>query len=233
MDNVWNFLFGTNAKDAVPSIADKIALCPEAVITMLIMVRKMLNQENKSPESLPVWLRDYPVTIIQFLFFLYHNMKDLMPTFMSGEVLNALASTLFPRCSSSDSESSTPGNEVIKPTNLIMCNKANRNLGPLQCLDGEDAVIIKNDQDGGLTSHPAKKLVLDFLRAIVVDSLSLPAGVTSKVLPVVDLALEVIFFYLVRFLSQLYFFFFLIFRPFLTTATFSSKACTKPSFCRL
>lgn len=67
-----------------------------------------------SPDSLPEWLRDYPVTIIQFLFFLYHNVADFMPVFMSGEVLNALAGTLFPRQASSEasSEASTPGDEV-------------------------------------------------------------------------------------------------------------------------
>lgn len=63
--------------------------------------------EHSSSESLPEWLREYPVTIIQFVFFLYHHLKDLMPVFMSGDVLNALASTLFPRCNP-DSKSSTP-----------------------------------------------------------------------------------------------------------------------------
>lgn len=39
------------------------------------------------------------------------------------------------------------------------------------------------------TTHPAKKFVIDFLRVIVVDSLSFP--VTSKSPPVIDLLLEV------------------------------------------
>ncbi|KAK6633574.1 hypothetical protein RUM44_004181 [Polyplax serrata] len=166
LDSVWNFLFGTSAKDGIPLLASKIQLCPEAVITILVMVRTMLNQEIKSPESLPEWLKEYPVTIIQFIFFLYHNLKDLMPAFMSGDVLNALASTLFPR-NCTDSKSSTP---EYSP---------------------EDAVLVSNDfQDIGLTSHPAKKLVLDFLRVIVVDSLSLPLVVNNKTPPVVDLVLE-------------------------------------------
>jgi hypothetical protein len=78
------------------------------------MVRAMLNQEGKSPDSLPEWLRDYPVTIIQFLFFLYHNMADFMPVFMAGDVLGALAGTLFPRQPGSEtgSGSSTPSDEV-------------------------------------------------------------------------------------------------------------------------
>lgn len=62
-----------------------------------------------SPESLPEWLRDYPVTIIQFLFFLYHNVAELTSVLMSAEVLTALAQTLFPL---SHSQTSTPAEEV-------------------------------------------------------------------------------------------------------------------------
>lgn len=47
LDSVWNFLFGTTAKEGIPSLTSKIQLCPEAVITILVMVRTMLNQENK------------------------------------------------------------------------------------------------------------------------------------------------------------------------------------------
>lgn len=70
-----------------------------------------------SPESLPVWLTDYPVIIIQFLFFLYHNFTDFMQVFMSADVLGALAGTLFPKPASSSQDSSgasTPADEVNK-----------------------------------------------------------------------------------------------------------------------
>ena len=43
---------------------------------------------------------------------------------------------------------------------------------------------------GVLTHHPARKFVMDFLRMIVVDSLSMPQS--SKSAPVIDLILEVI-----------------------------------------
>jgi hypothetical protein len=65
---------------------------------------------------LPDWLNDYPVTIIQFLFFLYHNFTDFMQLFMSAEVLGALAGTLFQKSNGSSLDSSgasTPGDEVI------------------------------------------------------------------------------------------------------------------------
>lgn len=40
-----------------------------------------------------------------------------------------------------------------------------------------------------LNNHPARRFVMDFLRVIVVDSLSLP--VNAKVTPAIDLVLEV------------------------------------------
>lgn len=75
-----------------------------------------------SPESLPEWLRDYPVTIIQFLFFLYHNLAELMPVLMSGEVLGALAGTLFPK-SALHSQASTPAEDVTKFYNVKFTDK--------------------------------------------------------------------------------------------------------------
>ncbi len=33
----------------------------------------MLNYETKNPDKLPTWLKEYPVTLTQFLFYLYHN----------------------------------------------------------------------------------------------------------------------------------------------------------------
>lgn len=69
-----------------------------------------------SPDSLPEWLNDYPVTIIQFLFFLYHNFTDFMQVFMSAEVLGALAGTLFPKSPSTSQDSSgasSPADEVV------------------------------------------------------------------------------------------------------------------------
>lgn len=64
-----------------------------------------------------------------------------------------------------------------------------------QSLNAEDAVLVRNNsQDGHLTSHSAKKLVMDFLRVIVVDSLSLTVNVTNKTPPVIDLVLEVCYY---------------------------------------
>lgn len=168
LDNVWSFMFGVPASQSVTSLSGRVSLCPEAVTVLLAMVRTMLNQENKSPDSLPEWLRDYPVTIIQFLFFLYHNMGDIMPVLMSAEVLSALAGTLFPR-PVIPSQASTPADEVFTAPDSTI-------------------VIRSPSKEPTLSNHPARKFVMDFIRVIIVDSLSLP--VTAKTTPAIDLVLE-------------------------------------------
>ena len=68
--------------------------------TMLVMVRTLFNS---SKTGLPDWLSDYPMLLIQFLFYLYHNVPDFIPAFMTSEVLTALVGTLFPLCNNNDS----------------------------------------------------------------------------------------------------------------------------------
>ena len=112
LDSVWNYIFGTTAAEAANLVqgsstsassssestsgAKVINLSPDAMITILCMVRAMLNMESKNPDSLPGWLKEYPVTLTQFIFYLYHNVPDFMPSFMTEEVLGALSGTLFP-----------------------------------------------------------------------------------------------------------------------------------------
>ena len=42
------------------------------------------------------WLREYPVTLMQFFRYLYHNVPDLAPMWHSAEFLCALAASVFP-----------------------------------------------------------------------------------------------------------------------------------------
>ena len=60
----------------------------------------------------------------------------------------------------------------------------------LQTYSGpESAVLVRSpSKDASLSSHPARKFVMDFLRVIVVDSLSLP--VSGKGPPAIDLVLD-------------------------------------------
>ena len=57
----------------------------------------------------------------------------------------------------------------------------------------EQKFVLIDNQDANLTVHRAKKTLMDFLRTIVVDSLSLPVTSTvpgSKPVPVIDIILD-------------------------------------------
>ena len=51
------------------------------------------------------WTHEFPVTLMQFLLYLYHNQPDFAALCASADFLCALAATLFPYRSLSESES--------------------------------------------------------------------------------------------------------------------------------
>lgn len=96
-----------------------------------------------------------------------------MPIFMSAEVLGALASVLFPpplAVSPDSNDSSGPSTPAAEEAeSLVTIPK----------------IPVEEDY---LTCHPARQCIIDFIRVIVVDSLSL--SVSGKTSPVIDLVLD-------------------------------------------
>ncbi|CAM1304230.1 WDFY3 (predicted) [Pycnogonum litorale] len=177
LDSIWSYIFGVPASQSASAIANKREICSDVVIVLLSMVRSMLNQPTDGVDNTVPFIKEYPVTLIQFLLFLYHNTKDFMPLVMTSDILCSLASTLFSYKTNSqaNSEVSTPI-EDYKPfygaDPMVMVKISNRSS---QCM---------------LTTHPARKFVMDFIRVIVVDSLSMP--VTGKNPAVIDMLLEAV-----------------------------------------
>jgi hypothetical protein len=63
LDSIWTFLWGGSiSNQPATSVAPRICLCPEAVVVLLTMVRAMLHT---SDVSLPEWLQNHPISIIQ------------------------------------------------------------------------------------------------------------------------------------------------------------------------
>ncbi|KAK9687952.1 FYVE zinc finger [Popillia japonica] len=169
LDTVWAFLWGATVNNQpVSSVTPRINFCSEAVVVLLSMARAMIHCDQN---QLPDWLKNHAISIIQVLFQLYHNLPEFMPIFMSAEVLGALASALFPPpTNSSDSaESSGASTPAEETENIIMIPRS-----PIE--------------EYSLTAHPARQSIIDFIRVIVVDSLSL--SVTGKSSPVIDLVLD-------------------------------------------
>ena len=175
LDKVWAFLWGAPVSQTpVGSIGPKVNLCPEAVCVLLAMVRTIVHCGDDDYEM--EWLQQHPVTIVQVLFSLYHNLPDFMPVIMSAEVINSLAAVLFPiKEEQCDSEPNSGQSTPDEPPIAGVTNN------PV-------VIIIPPKQIAQLTHNSVRKFVIDFLRVIVVDSLSL--SLTGKTAPVIDLVLD-------------------------------------------
>lgn len=100
-------------------------------------------------------------------------MPDFMPIFMSADVLGALASVLFPlhqATSTESGESSGASTPAAEEADVLIINRR------------------PSSEEDCLTNHPARQFIIDFIRVIVVDSLSL--SITGKTAPVIDLVLD-------------------------------------------
>ncbi|KAK9884773.1 hypothetical protein WA026_009003 [Henosepilachna vigintioctopunctata] len=170
LDTVWAFLWGSTINNQpISTVAPRVNLCQEAIVVLLSIARSIIHTDLN---ILPEWLQNHTISIIQVLFQLYHNMPEVMPIFMSSEVLGALAAVLFPLPSaafdsSEDSGDSTPVGEEVD--SMVIVTKT-----PID--------------EEVLTSHPIRQFIMDFIRVIVVDSLSLSNN--GKTSPVIDLVLD-------------------------------------------
>ncbi|PIK52860.1 putative WD repeat and FYVE domain-containing protein 3 [Apostichopus japonicus] len=116
LDSLWKFLFeGSSPHDL------KINLLADAAITILALIREILNQPYDDPP--PDWSSSYPLNLIQFLMYLYHNLKVFKPVCMSTNFLTALAASLFPYIPLN--EPSSPEDEVI-----LLPDESNELLSP-------------------------------------------------------------------------------------------------------
>lgn len=168
LDRVWSFLWGAPVSHAsASSVAPKVQVCPDAVCVLLGMVRAIVHSIE------PVeWLHNHPETIIQVLFSLYHNLPDFMPVMMSADVISSLVAVLFP---------------LVRAT---LGGDSEQNSGNSTPTENSGCYVIHQSVVNGalLTTHPVRKFVVDFLRVIVVDSLSL--NMHGKVTPVIDMVLD-------------------------------------------
>ncbi|XP_053559369.1 WD repeat and FYVE domain-containing protein 3 isoform X2 [Bombina bombina] len=181
LDSIWTFIFGVPASsgNVFSSIHN---VCTEAALLLLGMLRTMLNSPWQSEEE-GSWLREYPVTLMQFFRYLYHNVPDLTPMWISPEFLCALAASVFPFNIRPYSEMVTDlDDEVGSPAEEFKALSSDSGMNRSQseyCNVGSKTY---------LTSHPAKKFVFDFMRVLVIENLCLTPA--SKQTPLIDHLLE-------------------------------------------
>ncbi|XP_073897949.1 WD repeat and FYVE domain-containing protein 3 isoform X4 [Castor canadensis] len=181
LDSIWTFIFGVPASSG--SVVSSVhSVCAEAAFLLLGMLRSMLTSPWQSEEE-GSWLREYPVTLMQFFRYLYHNVPDLASMWMSPDFLCALAATVFPFNIRPYSEMVTDlDDEVGSPAEEFKAFAADTGMNRSQseyCNVGTKTY---------LTNHPAKKFVFDFMRVLIIDNLCLTPA--SKQTPLIDLLLE-------------------------------------------
>ncbi|RWS13484.1 WD repeat and FYVE domain-containing protein 3-like protein [Dinothrombium tinctorium] len=122
LDNLWGSLFGGSKR----SIQSKNAslTCPDLTLTILSMIHTLIWDIQDADN-----FASYPVTLIQFLTYLYHNRKDFQSyCHTNPDFINSLT----------------------------------------------QVIIAEDKKEQGsflLTTHPAKKFIMEFIRLIVVDSM--------------------------------------------------------------
>ncbi|XP_078070095.1 WD repeat and FYVE domain-containing protein 3 isoform X4 [Mustelus asterias] len=181
LDSIWTFIFGVPASSGTV-VASVHTVCSESAFLLLGMLRSMLNLPWQSEEE-GSWLREYPVTLMQFFRYLYHNVPDLVPLWTSPEFLCAFAATVFPfnirpyseMVSDLDDDVGSPAEEFKAFAGDTGMNRSQSEY----CNVGAKTF---------LTNHPARKFVFDFMRVLVIENLCLAPA--SKQTTLIDLLLE-------------------------------------------
>ncbi|KAG7490175.1 hypothetical protein JOB18_029475 [Solea senegalensis] len=181
LDSIWTFIFGVSASSGAV-LSSVHSVCTEAAFLLLAMLRSMFNLPWQSEEE-GSWLREYPVTLMQFFRYLYHNVADLAPMWHSPDFLCALAASVFPF-------NIRPYSEMVSDLD----DEAGSPIEEFKAFSGDSGMNRSQSEycnvgsKTSLTNHPAKKYVFDFMRVLIMDNLcTTPA---SKQTPVIDLLLE-------------------------------------------
>ncbi|XP_058177691.1 WD repeat and FYVE domain-containing protein 3 [Anopheles ziemanni] len=212
LEDIWGFLWTSPGSSVLPTKqgSEKITFCTEAVCIILSLVRKIVHSQKATDDgTLAVgsdqWLHSRPSDVVRLLVAFYKHLPDFAPIAMSGEVIVALISVLFPPAASfvkdsagSLSAASTPlaatgqsvspvlkeldSFDVTPPLGSPVTEDDQQHLITLANRFGNDEICEKN------FPYPITAQILDFLLKLVVDSLSL--CYTGKTAPVIDAVLE-------------------------------------------
>jgi hypothetical protein len=119
LDGIWNYVFAVPSNKMASSLYGKVTLCPDAMITLLTLIRCYITAEtpnyagNVSSPCPPLSARklmspssstgsffnyqsDVGSCLIQFLCYLYSHTPEFQSTFTSAEILSALAASVMP-----------------------------------------------------------------------------------------------------------------------------------------
>ena len=92
------------------------------ILTITLFFKLQNAPLQESDQKCSTWLQEYPVTLMQFLLFLYHNQPDFISLSITSEFISGLVATLFPSNNvSTESKVTTPQDEYMV---RMFCNYA-------------------------------------------------------------------------------------------------------------
>ncbi|XP_048589940.1 WD repeat and FYVE domain-containing protein 3-like [Nematostella vectensis] len=144
--------------------------CSEAASVLLSMAKAMVNEAWEDTEE-GSWLREYPVTLIQFLLFLYNNVQQFGAICTGHEFLESLVAVLFP-----------------KRRRQLRSRKESTSDSDKEDKEDESSAGVPVADNTLLITHLAYECIFDFLRVVMTDGLTCTPA--SKGQAVIDNVLE-------------------------------------------
>lgn len=144
----------------------------DITIILLSMIRTLMNFESAENE-LATKSKDYAIILLQIFRFMYHNCDEFKQSAANSDFLSALILTLYPYSEMCAQDLAAPPASEIKPFAEAICSSTSTN---------------KSVYKSYLSIHPARKLVMDFLRDLIYDGI-VNNTITNKGIPLIDLIL--------------------------------------------
>jgi hypothetical protein len=178
LNSICNYVFDKSF-DSDQKLFCKIntLLSLEVSVILLSMSRTLMVNNNNivgHQENILNENNDHAITLLQILRFMYHNCEEFHTMASNTSFLTFLVATLYPYDELTPQDLASPMTNEIKPFAEAICEK------------NDDTFQYKSY----LSIHPARKLVMDFLRDLLYDGIvNSTVGPYTKTPPMIDLIL--------------------------------------------
>lgn len=162
LNTICKYVFDKSFDSSEQTLFSKINtdISLDVIVILLGMVRSLMNNESLGSvqgEAVEQTnnernTKDYAIILLQIFRFMYHNCDEFRSITNHSDFLSALIGTVFPYSELSNQQVSTPAPLEIKPFAEAICDSQ-----------------AKSTYKSYLSIHPARKLVMDFLRDLLYD----------------------------------------------------------------
>lgn len=161
LNTICKYVFEKSFDSSEHTLFSKINTDISLDITTILlgMIRSLMNEDAAESSLLALDIderktKDYAIILLQIFRFMYHNCDEFRAITNHSDFLGALIATVFPPVELTQQQASTPAPLEIKLFAEAIC-------------DAQTKSVYKSY----LSVHPARKLVMDFLRDLLYDGL--------------------------------------------------------------